>query len=62
MNLKKAIQRDRERERRQHGHQEDGRSVFDIRRSQRNRAQQIKEERATKEELLEEALVKDDDS
>ena len=53
MNINKAIKRDRKIGRRKNGHREDGRSVFLIKKIQKERALRIKKEHIRKEELLE---------
>ena len=52
MNLHKASKRDNKISKRRNGHQEDGRSVFTIKRLQKERAQEIERERKRKEEFL----------
>jgi hypothetical protein len=50
--LTKASKRDNKINRRRSGHREDGRSVFTIKKIQRERALRIESERKRKEELL----------
>jgi len=50
--LEKASKRDNKISKRTNGHQEDGRSVFTIKKIQRERAMAIERERKRKEELL----------
>lgn len=52
MKLEKASKRDNKISKRTNGHQEDGRSVFTIKKIQRERAMAIERERKRKEELL----------
>jgi len=51
--LTKASKRDNKINKRRNGHREDGRSVFTIKKLQRDRALAIEKERKRKEELLE---------
>jgi hypothetical protein len=51
--LTKASKRDNKINRRRNGHREDGRSVFTIKKIQRERALRIEQDRKRKEELLE---------
>lgn len=53
MNIFKAVKRDRKREKRRNGPREDGRSVFEIERIQRDRSAEIKKQRQQKQKFLE---------
>lgn len=53
MNLHKASKRDNKINKRKNGHREDGRSVFTIKRIQKEKALRIEKERKRKEKLLE---------
>lgn len=53
MNINKATHRDRELQRRKHGHQIDGKSIFEIERIQRERAKEIRRKRMEKQKLQE---------
>ena len=53
MNINKALQRDRKHNKRTHGMVVDSKSVFNIQRLQKERAEQLKKEREEKEKLLE---------
>jgi hypothetical protein len=53
MNLTKAGRRDVELQRRKHGHRTDGRSVFEIDRQLKKRAEEIKAKRVLKQRLQE---------
>jgi hypothetical protein len=52
MNIQKASKRDNKIQKRKNGHREDGRSVFTIKRLQKERALQIEQERKRKEAIL----------
>jgi len=52
MRLDKASSRDNKLKKRKSGHREDGRSVFTIKRLQKERALQIEQERKRKEAVL----------
>jgi hypothetical protein len=51
MNIFKAIKRDRKIQRRKYGHVTDGRSVFVIKETERQRAEKIKNQRLLKERI-----------
>lgn len=53
MKLDKALKRDAEIQRRKYGPREDGRSVFDIEKIQKKRAEEIKRKRFQKQEMQE---------
>ena len=50
-NLQKAIKRDRKIQRRKYGHVTDGRSVFVIKETERQRCERIKSQRLLKEKI-----------
>lgn len=53
MNIKKALQRDRKYNKRKNGMVVDSKSVLNIERIQKERAEKIREEREKKQKLLE---------
>ncbi len=53
MKIGKCLRRDLKINKREKGHQEDGRSVFTIKRLQKERALRIRKEQLQKQELLE---------
>ena len=52
MNLTKAIQRDREINKRKNGHRVDNRSIFLLEEQKKKKAEQIRKEREAKEKLI----------